>query len=90
MGESFFSAICHTSRCSSRRSSVDFPLQKIHLSALLSVLEDRYTGVVIGSICVPHIMVADDTPLITNSEDELQVVVEDTGESANQEQYVIY
>ena len=45
---------------------------------------------VIGSICVPHITVADDTALITNSEDEMQGMVEDTGESANQEQYVIH
>ena len=56
----------------------------------LIVLEDRYTGMVIGSICVPHITVADDTALITNSEDEMQGMVEDTGESANQEQYVIH
>ena len=45
---------------------------------------------VISSICVPHITVADDKALITNSEDEMQVMVEDTGESANQEQYVIH
>ena len=56
----------------------------------LIVLEDRYTGMVIGSICVPHIMVSDDRALITNSEDEMQGIVEDTRESANQEQYVIH
>ena len=33
---------------------------------------------VIGSICVPHITVADDTALITSSEDEMQGMVEDT------------
>ena len=46
----------------------------------LIVLEDRYTGMVIGSICVPDIAVADGTALITNSEDELQGIVKDTGE----------
>ena len=45
---------------------------------------------VIGSICVPHIMVAGDTALITNSEDKLQGLVEDMRESANQEQSVIH
>ena len=45
--------------------------------------EDRYTGMVIGSICVPHITVADDTVFIINSKDELQGMVEDTEESAN-------
>ena len=56
----------------------------------LIVLEDRYTGVVIDSIYVPCITVADDTALISNSDDELQGMVEDAGESADQEQYVIY
>ena len=63
---------------------------KRYNSLHLIVLEDMYTGMVIGSICVPHIIVADDTALITNSEDEMQGMVEDTGESVNQEQYVIH
>ena len=45
---------------------------------------------VIGSICVPHITISDDTALITNTEDKLPGMVEDMGESANQEQYVIH
>ena len=56
----------------------------------LTVLEDRYTGMVIGSICVPHITVADDMVLITSSVDEMQGIVEATKESANQKQYVIH
>ena len=44
----------------------------------LIVLEHKYSGMVIGSICVPHITVADDTALITSSEDEMQGMVEDT------------
>ena len=37
----------------------------------LIVLEDRYTGIVNCSICVSHRSVADDTALITSSEDEM-------------------
>ena len=57
------------------------PHYKRYNNPHLIVLEDRYTEMVIGSICVPHIMVADDTALITNSKDELQGMVEDTGVS---------
>ena len=92
VGESFIGAICHTSRCLSGGGGGDGVLSTSHYKRYnnphLIVLEEWYTGMVISSSCALHLTVADATALITRSEDELQGLFEDTGESANQEQYV--
>ena len=57
---------------------------------LLIQLEDKYTGMVVGSIQIPHITVADDLALVSDSKDEMQYMLEDSGGFANQEHYVIH
>ena len=90
--KSFIGAICHTSRCLS--GGWGGVLKTFHYrrynSPHLIMLEEWYTGMVMGSMCALHLTVADVTALITRSEVELQGLFEETGESANQEQYVIH
>ncbi|MCW4345831.1 MAG: reverse transcriptase family protein [Candidatus Thiodiazotropha endolucinida] len=63
---------------------------KRYNNPLLIQLENRYTGMVIGSIQIPHITVADDLALITNSKNEMQYMLDDTASFANQERYIIH
>ena len=42
---------------------------------LLLQLEDKYTGALIGSIRIPHVTVADDLLLVSESELEMQDVI---------------
>ena len=61
------------------------------LNPLLLQLEDRYPGVKIGSIRIPHITVADDLAILaeTNKSDS-QVMVWDVEDSSNRERYCVH
>ena len=63
---------------------------KRYNNPLLLQLEDKYTGTVIGSVRIPHITVADDLAVLSNSRNEMQHMLDDTGEFANMERYIIH
>ena len=52
-------------------------------------LEPRLTGAIICFITIPHITVADDRALLSNSRNEMQYMLDDSGDS-NQEGYIIH
>ena len=57
---------------------------------LLFQLEDKYTGMVVGSIQISNIMVADDLALVSDSKDEMQYMLEDSRGFANQEHCMVH
>ena len=63
---------------------------KRYNNPLLIQLEDKYISMAIGSIRIPHVTVADDLALLSNSKNEMQYMIDDTGGFANQERYFIH
>ena len=53
-------------------------LYKRYNNPLLIQLEDKYIGMAIGSIRIPHVTVADDLALLSNSKNEMQYMIDDT------------
>ena len=63
---------------------------KRYNNPLLLQLEDRYSGTRIGSISIPHVTVADDLALISESKSDAQVMIWDADNSAGRERYCIH
>ena len=63
---------------------------KRYNNPLLLQLEERFPGVKIGSISIPHITVADDLALFAENKSEMQVMVWDVVDSAGREGYCIH
>ena len=63
---------------------------KPYNNPLLLQLEDRYSGTRIGSISIPHVTVADDLALISESKSDAQVMIWDADNSAGRERYCIH
>lgn len=63
---------------------------KRYNNPLLLQLENRYSGLEIGTISLPHITVADDLALLARSKLDMQVMVWDTENSAGRERYCIH
>ena len=89
MGRTFIVAFQYKTRCPSRGvlSSTHY---KRYNNPLLLQLEDKYTGTVTGSVRIPHITVSDDLAVLSNSRNEMQHMLDDTGEFANMERYIIH
>ncbi|MCG7892397.1 MAG: reverse transcriptase family protein, partial [Candidatus Thiodiazotropha endolucinida] len=63
---------------------------KRYNNPLLLQLENRYPGMMIGSISIPHITVADDLALLAQCQTDMQVMVWDVEHSANRERYCVH
>ena len=63
---------------------------KRYNNPLLLQLEDRYPGVKIGSIRIPHITVADDLAILAENKSDSQVMVWDVEDSSNRERYCVH
>ena len=57
---------------------------------MLLQLEDRYPGVKIGSIRIPHITVADDLAILAENKSDSQVMVWDVEDSSNRERHCVH
>ncbi|MEW8547951.1 MAG: reverse transcriptase family protein, partial [Candidatus Thiodiazotropha sp.] len=62
---------------------------KRYNNPMLLQLEERYDGVKIGSISVPHVTVADDLALLAQDQEEMQVMVWDVENNASRERYFV-
>ena len=63
---------------------------KRYTNPLLLQREDRYPGVKIGSIGIPHITVADDLAILAENKSDSQVMVWDVEDSSNRERYCVH
>ena len=63
---------------------------KRYNNPLLLQLEDRYPGVKIGSIRIPHITVAYDLAILAENMPDSQVMVWDVEGSSNRERYCVH
>ena len=62
---------------------------KRYNNPLLLHLEQRYTGVKIGSISIPHVTVADDIAVLSAEQTEAQVMVWDIEDNAGRERFFV-
>ena len=62
---------------------------KRYNNPLLLQLEERYSGVKIGSISIPHVTVADDLALLSSLLAEMQVMVWDVEGNAGRERFFV-
>ena len=62
---------------------------KRYNNPLLLHLEQRYTGVKIGSIKIPHVTVSDDLAVISSAQSEAQAMVWDVGDNAGRERFFV-
>ena len=63
---------------------------KRYNNPLLIQIEDKYIGAIIGSFRIPHITVADGLALLSNEENEMQYMLDDSGDFSNQDRYIIH
>ena len=61
---------------------------KQYNNPLLLQLKERYPGIKIGSISIPHLTVADDLALFAENKSEMQVMFWDVEDSAGRERYM--
>ena len=62
---------------------------KRYNTPLLLQLEQRYTGVKVGSINIPHVTVADDLAVLSSFRSEMQVMVWDVEGNAGRERFFV-
>ena len=62
---------------------------KRYNNPLLLQLEQRYTGVKVGSINIPHVTVADDLAVLSSFRTEMQVMVWDVEGNAGRERFFV-
>ena len=62
---------------------------KRYNNPLLLQLADRYTEVKIGSICIPHVTVADDLALLARKHSDMQVMLWDVENNTSRERYYV-
>ena len=63
---------------------------KRYNNPLLLQLENKHPGMMIGSISIPHITVADDLALLAQCQTDMQVMVWDVENSANRDRYYVH
>ena len=63
---------------------------KRYNNPLLIQIEVKYTRTITGSFRIPHITVADDLALLSKEENEMQYILDDSGDFSNQDHYIIH